>query len=104
VKGVNLAIDDFGTGYSSLTQLVRMPFNEIKIDRSLILEVPHAREARVAVDAFVKLGHTLDLTVCAEGVETHEALEFLDSVRCDCAQGFFIGRPAPATDIPEMVH
>jgi EAL domain-containing protein (putative c-di-GMP-specific phosphodiesterase class I)/CheY-like chemotaxis protein len=104
VKGMNLAIDDFGTGYSSLTQLVRMPFNEMKIDKSLILEVPHTREANAVVDALVKLGHTLNLTVCAEGVETPEALEFLNSVRCDCVQGFLIGRPVPAKDIPEVVH
>ena len=104
VKGMKLAIDDFGIGYSSLTQLFRMPFNEMKIDKSLVLALPHSKEAKIMVDAMVELGHKLSLTVCAKGVETDAALDFLGSVQCDSAQGYLIGRPTPATHIPEMIR
>ncbi len=104
VKDINLAIDDFGIGYSSLTQLFRMPFNEMKIDKSLMLRVPEAKEARVTVEALVDLAHKLNLAVCAEGVESAEALEFLGSVGCDSAQGYFISRPVAARQIPDIIR
>ncbi len=103
VKGVNLAIDDFGTGYSSLTQLFQMPFNEMKIDKSLVLNVPQSREASIMVSVLIELAHKLDLKACAEGVETPAALAFLGSVGCDSAQGFFISHPIAACDVPETV-
>ena len=103
VKDINLAIDDFGIGYSSLTQLFRMPFNEMKIDKSLTSRVPQSREARIMVEALVELAHKLNLTVCAEGVETEETLAFLGSVACDSAQGFFISRPIPPHAVREVI-
>lgn len=103
VKNINLAIDDFGVGYSSLTQLFRMPFNEMKIDKSLILGVPSSNEAKIMVDTLVELAHKLNLTVCAEGVETEEALEFLNSIGCDSAQGFLISRPVAPKDVPTVI-
>lgn len=104
VKEINLAIDDFGIGYSSLTQLFRMPFNEMKVDKSLVLNVPQSNEARIMVEALVELAHKLDLTVCAEGVETEEILDFLNRIGCDAAQGFLIGRPVAAKDVPAAVE
>ena len=104
VKNINLAIDDFGIGYSSLTQLFEMPFNEMKIDKSLVLRVPQSKEAKIMVELLVELAHKLNLTVCAEGVETEESLDFLSSVACDSAQGFFISPPADAKAIPEVVR
>jgi EAL domain-containing protein (putative c-di-GMP-specific phosphodiesterase class I) len=104
VKKINLAIDDFGIGYSSLTQLFRMPFNEMKIDKSLMMRVPQSREAGIMVEALIDLAHKLDLTVCSEGVETPEALEFLDRYRCDSAQGFHISRPIEARKVPEFLR
>ncbi len=104
VKDINLAIDDFGIGYSSLTQLFRMPFNEMKIDKSLTLRVPQAKEACITVEALVELAHKLNLAVCAEGVESVEALEFLGSVGCDSAQGYFISRPVAARQIPDVIR
>lgn len=104
LKDINLAIDDFGIGYSSLTQLFRMPFNEMKIDKSLTLRVPQSKEAGIMVEALVQLAHKLNLTVCAEGVETQEALDFLGRVACDSAQGFLISRPIPAQDVPGVVR
>jgi EAL domain-containing protein (putative c-di-GMP-specific phosphodiesterase class I) len=96
VKGFGLSLDDFGTGWSSVTQLYQMPFNELKIDKSLGLELQHSREARTIVRSLVDLAHNLGLEVCTEGVETEAALEFLGSVRCDLAQGYHLGRPMPA--------
>jgi EAL domain-containing protein (putative c-di-GMP-specific phosphodiesterase class I) len=103
LKRLNLAIDDFGIGYSSLTQLFRMPFNEMKIDKSLMLRAPQSSEAKIMIDALVSLAHNLNLTVCAEGVESRESLEFLDGIGCDSAQGFYISKPIAAKDVPEMI-
>ena len=104
VKSVNLAIDDFGIGYSSLTKLFRLPFNEMKIDTSIMAGLPHLKEERLMVEALIELGHKLNLTVCAEGVETDEALDFLNEVQCDSAQGFLIGPPVAGKEIPETIH
>lgn len=104
IKDVNLAIDDFGIGYSSLTQLFRMPFNEMKIDKSLTLRVPQSKEAKIMIEALVQLAHKLNLSVCAEGVETKEALDFLGSVACDSAQGYYISRPIAPQEVPEIVR
>jgi len=95
VKGIGLSLDDFGTGFSSLTQLYRMPFNEIKIDKSLGIEIQSSREARTIVRSIVDLAHNLELKVCCEGVESAQALDFLRSVGCDYAQGYHIGKPMP---------
>ena len=75
IKNIGLAIDDFGIGYSSLTQLFRMPFNEMKIDKSLVGRIIESKEASIMVDALVSLAHKLNLTVCAEGVENRATLE-----------------------------
>jgi EAL domain-containing protein (putative c-di-GMP-specific phosphodiesterase class I) len=104
LKNINLAIDDFGIGYSSLTQLFQMPFNEMKIDKSLVMQVPQSKEARIMVDALVGLAHKLRLSVCAEGVESKEVLEFLDEIGCDSAQGYFISRPVAAEEVPEVIE
>ncbi|MDH3508652.1 MAG: EAL domain-containing response regulator [Gammaproteobacteria bacterium] len=103
LKRVNLAIDDFGIGYSSLTQLFRMPFNEMKIDKSLLQQVPQSSEARIMVEALVELAHNLNLTVCAEGVESQEVLDYLRDIGCDSAQGFFIGRPILPKDVADVL-
>jgi EAL domain-containing protein (putative c-di-GMP-specific phosphodiesterase class I) len=103
VKNFGLSLDDFGTGYSSLTQLYRMPFNELKVDKSLGLELHQSREARTIVRSLVELAHNLGLKVCTEGVETAAALKFLEAAGSDCAQGYYLGRPMPAGAIPSTV-
>ena len=103
VKRIGLALDDFGTGYSSLTQLYQMPFNEMKIDKSLVINVPHSREANTMVGSLIELGHNLGLKICAEGVENRAALDMLAILHCDRCQGFFISRAVPAHDIPSLV-
>ena len=103
VKRIGLALDDFGTGYSSLTQLYQMPFNEMKIDKSLVTNVPHSREANTMVGSLIELGHNLGLKICAEGVENRAALDLLAIMGCDRCQGFFISRAVPAEFIPSFI-
>jgi EAL domain-containing protein (putative c-di-GMP-specific phosphodiesterase class I)/ActR/RegA family two-component response regulator len=103
VKRIGLSLDDFGTGYSSLTQLYQMPFNEMKIDKSLVTTIPHSREANTMVGSLIELGHNLGLKICAEGVENRAALDLLAILGCDRCQGFFISRALPASDIPSFV-
>jgi EAL domain-containing protein (putative c-di-GMP-specific phosphodiesterase class I) len=103
VKRIGLSLDDFGTGYSSMTQLYQMPFNEMKIDKSLVTNVPHSREANTMVSSLIELGHNLGLKICAEGVENRAALDMLAIMGCDRCQGFFISRAVPASDIPSLV-
>jgi len=104
IKGFGLAIDDFGTGYSSLEQLYRMPFNELKIDRFLVRELGKCNEAAAIVEAIIALGHKLKLSVCAEGVETLQALTLLLDAGCDKFQGYFVGRPASADALEERAR
>ncbi|MEO8466169.1 MAG: EAL domain-containing response regulator [Gammaproteobacteria bacterium] len=103
IKNIGLAIDDFGIGYSSLTQLFRMPFNEMKIDRSLVGRMVEAKEASIMVDALVSLAHKLNLTVCAEGVEDQATLERLGRFGCDFAQGYLVSPPVAAAEIPKII-
>jgi EAL domain-containing protein (putative c-di-GMP-specific phosphodiesterase class I)/ActR/RegA family two-component response regulator len=101
IKGFRLSIDDFGTGYSSLVQLYRMPFNEVKIDKSFIMEVINNKEAEAIVLSILGLAKNLGLTACAEGVECQETLDFLRAHSCNAVQGYFISRPiAPQAVIP----
>ncbi len=93
IKGFSLSIDDFGVGYSSLTQLARLPFSEMKVDKSFVMTAPQSQESRKIVEAIVGLAHTLGLTVTAEGVEDAWTLGMLGDIGCDAAQGFYITRP-----------
>ncbi len=103
LKGFGLSMDDFGTGYTSLRELYRMPFNEIKIDRSFLEDMDETQEARTIVRSITNLAHDLGLSVCAEGVETTEALKAINEIGCDTAQGFLAGRPAPAHEITKTI-
>lgn len=103
VKGVGLSLDDFGIGTSSLTQLYKMPFSEVKIDRLLIAEVNQGRAAATVVRAIIELAHNLSLTVCAEGVETSPVFEFLEQTGCDALQGEFIAQAMPANEIESFI-
>lgn len=103
VNDVSLSIDDFGTGFSSLQQLYQLPFDELKIDRMFIGGLPEDDEARAIVRATVDMAHALNIKVCAEGVETREALHYLESVNCDRAQGYLVGAAVPAGEIERIV-
>jgi EAL domain-containing protein (putative c-di-GMP-specific phosphodiesterase class I) len=104
VLGVGLSLDNFGTGLSSLTELYRLPFSEIKVDHSLIADVVREREAQLIVQAIANLGHTLQLGVCAEGVETRQTLEFIRFIGFDTAQGRFFAEPAHGGEIERIVQ
>jgi hypothetical protein len=104
ILGVGLSLDNFGTGLSSLTELYRMPYSEIKVDQSLIADVPREREAQLIVRAIADLAHTLQLRVCAEGIETREMLEFARSAGFDSAQGHFFSSPVAAGEIEQLVR
>lgn len=90
--GVHLAIDDFGTGYSSLNYLRFYPIDVIKIDREFMKGVPANRQQKALVDVLIRIAHTLDLMVVAEGVETRAQVEFLQSKNCHFQQGFYYGQ------------
>lgn len=104
MSGAGLSIDDFGTGFSSLQQLYDLPFSELKVDRRFLVDVPHNSEAKAIIRATVSLAHALGMTACAEGVETAEALSYVESVECDAAQGFLIARAMPENDIPAFTE
>jgi EAL domain-containing protein (putative c-di-GMP-specific phosphodiesterase class I) len=104
ILGVGLSLDNFGTGMSSLTELYRMPYSEIKVDHSLIADVPREKEAVVIVRAIVDLAHALGLAVCAEGVETRQMLEFVRTSGIDSAQGRLFSGPVSAIDVEQIVR
>jgi EAL domain-containing protein (putative c-di-GMP-specific phosphodiesterase class I) len=101
LKGFHISIDDFGTGYSSLVQLQRLPFSEMKIDKSFVIQCPRSRESLIIVKSIVDLAHNLGLKVIAEGVETPEVLALLGGFGCDLVQGYYIGRPMDGSRLPE---
>jgi EAL domain-containing protein (putative c-di-GMP-specific phosphodiesterase class I) len=104
LKGFSLSIDDFGTGYSSLSQLHRVPFNELKIDQSFVMQMDKDAEAQAIVETCVMLGHKLNMTVVAEGVESESILNKLKAMRCDIAQGYHIARPMPGDQILQWLQ
>jgi diguanylate cyclase (GGDEF)-like protein/PAS domain S-box-containing protein len=95
-RGLRLGIDDFGTGYSSLSYLRRFPVDIIKIDRSFITDCTTSVQDAALVRAIIGMSRSLNKTVIAEGVETLAQIEFLKSLGCDQAQGFYFGPPVPA--------
>jgi EAL domain-containing protein (putative c-di-GMP-specific phosphodiesterase class I) len=97
--GATIALDDFGTGHFSLRQLVRLPLEELKIDRGLIVGLDD-EENRTIVRAIIHLAHQVGLPVVAEGVETRDTWQQLRSMGCERAQGFLIGKPLPAREVP----
>jgi diguanylate cyclase (GGDEF)-like protein/PAS domain S-box-containing protein len=97
--GERVAIDDFGTGHSSLVYLQRLPIDEIKVDRSFVMNLATVSSDAVIVRSTIDLAHNLGLTVVAEGVEDEVALGMLIEYGCDCAQGYLFSRPLPASEL-----
>lgn len=96
--GFQLAMDDFGTGYSSLSYLKRFPIQKVKIDRSFISELENDDNSKSIATAIIQMSHSLGLHVLAEGVETKEQLQYLKDEKCDYVQGYYTGRPMPASE------
>lgn len=98
IKGFSVSIDDFGIGYSSLVELQRMPFNELKIDKSFVINLRKDTSEYIIVRSIINLAHDLDLKSVAEGVETASSYHLLKDLGCDIAQGYYIGHPMPADE------
>ena len=93
INKVKLSIDDFGTGYSSFEQLQRIPFSELKIDRSFVCRAPYEPSARAILETSVDLAKKLGLVIVAEGVETQEEWDTLMHLECDQVQGYIVAKP-----------
>jgi EAL domain-containing protein (putative c-di-GMP-specific phosphodiesterase class I) len=94
--GVSISIDDFGTGYSSLSYLKKLPADELKIDKSFVIEMDASQDDCVIVRSIIEMAHNLGLRVVAEGVETQAIWQRLRALRCDYGQGFLFSRPMPS--------
>jgi len=97
--GVRLSIDDFGTGFSSLSQLTRLPVEEIKLDRSFLLDLETSEATRTLVEAVIRIGRARQLNVVAEGVTSAYQRQFLQDQGCHVGQGFLFAQPLPAKAI-----
>jgi EAL domain-containing protein (putative c-di-GMP-specific phosphodiesterase class I) len=102
--GIKLAMDDFGTGYSSLSYLHRLPFSALKIDRSFISMMKTRKSPDDdIVAAVIRLANNFNMKVIAEGVENHSQLLALNELGCDYVQGYFIGKPKPASEFEAII-
>jgi diguanylate cyclase (GGDEF)-like protein len=97
--GVRLSLDDFGTGHSSLSYLKRLPLDEVKIDRSFVMNMIEDDNDAAIVRTTIDLARNLGLEVVAEGVESQQIMNDLSALSCDVAQGFFLSRPLPAAEL-----
>lgn len=98
-EGIRISIDDFGTGYSSLSYIKKLPIDEVKIDKSFIMDMVNDKDDSVIVDTTLHMSHNLGLRVVAEGVESEEILNALRKLGCDIAQGYYLTRPLSAADL-----
>ncbi|BAB06690.1 EAL domain-containing protein [Halalkalibacterium halodurans] len=92
-QGIRVSLDDFGTGYSSLQYISQLPIQKLKIDKSFIAEIGVNSQVEAIISMIIHLGHELDLTVVAEGVETEKQLSFLKEKKCDTVQGYYHAKP-----------
>jgi diguanylate cyclase (GGDEF)-like protein/PAS domain S-box-containing protein len=102
-KGLRLSVDDFGTGFSSLSYLKHFPVDSLKIDQTFIKHLPDNRNDASITSAIIGLGHSMNLTVVAEGIETEEQATFLKERSCDCGQGFYFAHALPAEQISTLL-
>lgn len=102
--GVRIALDDFGTGYSSLSYLQRLPVQLVKIDRSFIHGMTRSLREKTLVESMIRLVHNLGIRVLAEGIEKEEQLRCLQSLSCDCVQGYLLGRPMERQALPAFLQ
>ena len=101
--GVGISVDDFGTGYSSLSYLQRFPIDQLKIDRSFIMEIESADEKAPIVKAIVSLAHDLELSVVAEGIEEQVQLDHIRKLGCEEYQGYLKSRPVSAAEFMQLM-
>lgn len=103
IKGVQLSLDDFGTGYSSLLSLLRLPFTELKLDRSFVQRCDADPYALKIVRAMLSLAREFGMKTVAEGIETESVATLLREAHCDLGQGYFFGRPLHLRDLQELI-
>jgi diguanylate cyclase (GGDEF)-like protein/PAS domain S-box-containing protein len=101
--GISFSMDDFGTGYSSLSYLTRLPLDQIKIDRSFVLNLPSDTNDGIIARTIITMGRSLALEVIAEGVETTGQREFLERHGCHAYQGYLYGKPLPVADFVTLL-
>ena len=101
--GIQISIDDFGTGYSSLSYIKKLPIDEIKIDRSFVMEMSHNDEDDIIVRATIQLAHNLGLKIVAEGVHDKATWERLKHLECDIAQGHYISPPMNSNEFTAWI-
>ncbi len=102
-RGINISIDDFGTGYSSLSYLKNLPINNLKIDRSFIMDICHNHNDEQIVKTIISMAHSLDLKVVAEGVEDNQQMELLHRYGCDEIQGYLLSKPVDALTLEKII-
>lgn len=102
--GVKIAIDDFGTGFSSLAYLKQLPVDELKIDKSFVIDMTNNDDDAVIVRSTIDLAHNLGLHVVAEGVENQDAWNLLEILGCDMAQGIYMGSPMATSELEKWLH
>lgn len=102
-RGISISVDDFGTGYSSLSYLKHLPINKLKIDRAFIKDTPREQDDVAITKAIIEMSRSLNLLVCAEGVETPEQERFLMQANCHSAQGYYFSRPLAEEDFVSWV-
>lgn len=101
--GIEISIDDFGTGYSSLNYLKRFPVNTLKIDKSFVQDISNDPDDAAIIKAVIAMGHSLNLKIVAEGVETVAQLDFLRTMQCDFIQGYLFSRPLSSAAITDLL-
>jgi EAL domain-containing protein (putative c-di-GMP-specific phosphodiesterase class I) len=103
MKGFGLSIDDYGTGYSSMQQLGRIPFTELKIDKSFVTDSAANPQNRVILESSIDMARKLGLKTVAEGIETRSDWNLLKELGCTIAQGYYIAKPMSAADFLDWV-
>ncbi|MEC6823844.1 EAL domain-containing protein [Photobacterium piscicola] len=102
-QGFALSIDDFGTGYSSLSYLARFPLDELKIDRAFIKDIDTIPKQIILIENIINIGKSLNMSVVAEGIETHQQATLLSNLNCDYIQGFHFHRPMPKQELESLL-
>lgn len=101
--GISLAVDDFGTGFSSLAYLKQLPIDELKIDKSFVIDLYRSQNDEAIVRSTIELAHNLGLGVVAEGVETEVVYQMLHNLKCDAVQGYFMSKPVAGEEFENLL-